>query len=87
MKILLCCKKQDLLLEEQKKIDFYKNLTGIYNIALIAGSNLGRTFSKSTKLKMSQAAKGHKCSEETKRKIGKKIKGQSVQKKQSINYQ
>jgi len=56
--------KADLIVAEQKWIDVYHAATVGYNIAPKAGSSLGRKASPETKVKLSQAHKGKKFSEE-----------------------
>ena len=60
--ILLGCKKEDLIKNEQFFIDSYNPW---FNICKIAGSNLGRKFSKEVRKKISESHIGLKQSEET----------------------
>jgi group I intron endonuclease len=72
--ILIYCDKNDLILYEQRFMDYLKPR---YNIDKVAGSALGRKMSNSTKVKIGLANKGRKpwtfgkhLSEETKKRIG-----------------
>lgn len=54
-KILLYCDKENLIFYEQRALDRYDNL---YNLKLIAGSNLGVKYSEESKKRMSMVQKG-----------------------------
>ena len=72
---LIICDVDSLLLFEQLFID---SLNPQYNIAKIAGRNsptLGKHLSDEHKLKISSGSKGHKKSEETKKKMSESLKG------------
>jgi group I intron endonuclease len=60
--IIFYCLKEDLIENEQLVIDSYREVIGwknMYNIAPIAGSQLGMIHSQATKDKMSKANGGH----------------------------
>lgn len=72
--ILLECKTEELIIQEQYFIDLYKPY---FNICRIAGSTAGFSPSEETREKISRAHKGERCywfgkthSEESKKKIG-----------------
>lgn len=70
--VMLFCEKEELLVKEQKQIDWFRPE---YNILKIAGSCLGRKHSEETILKMSKVAKGRKQSPEHIEKLSKIRKG------------
>ena len=90
--IIFLCSRKSLIFYEQKYIDFY-GVEDLYNIRVIANSNLGtklseetkkkiseakKNMSEETKKKMSEAQKGRKLSEETKKKISEAQKGRKL---------
>jgi group I intron endonuclease len=77
-KVLLYCRKEDLIFYEQRALDVYNAL---YNLCPSAGNTLGRAFSEEAKMKMSEAHKGYKASEETRRKLSEVHKGRPAHNK------
>ena len=70
-KILLICRKEDLLFFEQRAIRVFNSVNVGYNVAEIAGAPMrGRKHTDETKKKMSKASKGKKKSPEHAKHIG-----------------
>ncbi len=72
--------KKKLLIMEQKYLNKF-NKNQLYNIRLIAKSNLGLKFSKEAKQRMSRAVTGRKHTQDTKNKMSNSAKGKPVSKK------
>lgn len=74
--VICACKKEDLLIYEQKWIDFYDSAgRNGYNITPTAGSSIGVIRSEEYKKRMSLIKTGFKHSEQAKLKIGMASKG------------
>jgi len=71
-KILIICAPENLIMYEQNAMDAFNSL---YNLAPVAGSTLGITFSEEHKAKISAAGMGRIVSVETKRKMSEAQKG------------
>jgi len=84
--VVLYCDIDDLLFYEQRVINYYKDNGGLFNICLIAGSNLGCKMSDEHKAKLrsrlmgNSFTLGHKLSDEHKLKISIGNKGKSRRK-------
>jgi group I intron endonuclease len=79
--ILLYCDPTNLIFFEQRAIDGYMTRHGrsvLYNLTLVAGSNLGTKRSDETKAKMSISRRGILHSEETKRLFSETRKGRRL---------
>lgn len=83
--VILYCDKENLIFYEQRAIDTYKKINLLYNVCLIAGSNLGLKHTKRSKSNMSKAHKGKKLTQEHKNKIGAASKMMSKETKIKIS--
>lgn len=82
--VIELCTRDKLLEREQHWLDFYKDK---FNTLITAGSGLGMSrgpLTEEQKIKISKSSKGHKKSEETRRRMSESFKGRKIHTIESI---